>query len=742
MRKLTTVTRGPDLVVLGAGGVSAALGLVVLVGWQTHTPALVQVLPAWVPMKYNTALGFLLSGLGLVALARGRPWGALPGAAWSLLLGALTLLQDVFSLTLGIDELLMEDSLRVATAHPGRLAPNTALCFVLIGLALLLMRSARRPGRPVVLGIGGSLIVGLGGTAVFGYLSGLPPAYGWGDLTPMAVQTAGGIAVLGLGILAFAWGDGGAGLPRWLAIPVAMGGVTITLLLWQALRAQEQAHIRHVIAAETASVKNTIIEHMDTRVQALERLAQRWEALGPPVKEHWASDAWVLLIDYPGVQAVAWVDPSLHVRWSVPLAGHAAAQGLTLALEAQGRAAMRQARHLRTVTFTRSIEGAQGGTAFGVVVPIFRGETFGGFILGVFRAQTALDTLLGDEIAPGYSIAVDDGERDIYRRSEDGGPPQRGWGQEASLSLHGVRWRVRVWPTPRLLATAQSSAPEAVLVIGLVMASLLALTIRLAQTARGRRHEVEAINRELQARITERARAEEALRESEDRYRDLVEHSRELICTHDLAGQILSVNEEAIRCLGHDRGALLKKNIRDILAPEGRDKFETYLQTLRRDGVAGGLMQVQTATGERRIWEYDNSLRTEGVATPIIRAMARDITDRKQAERALRESEERYRDLVENATDIIFTCDLAWNVTSLNRAGETISGYTRNEALTMNIANLVAPEHHDLIRQMLDRKIRTGGGPTIQEVDLVAKDGQRIPVEVNTRLIYRGRDAC
>jgi diguanylate cyclase (GGDEF)-like protein len=525
MRKLTTFRRWPDLVVLGAGGVSAALGLVVLVGWHTHSPALVQVLPALVPMKYNTALGFLLSGVGLVAIALGRPRVALTGAAWPLLLGSLTLIQDVFSINIGIDELLMEDYIRVETSHPGRLAPNTALCFVLIGVAMLLMRSARLRWRPVVVGMLGSIIAALGGTALFGYLSGLPAAYGWGYLTPMAVQTAGGFVLLGHGILAFAWGDAGAedrGLPRWLAIPVAIGCVTTALILWQSLRAQEQAQIRHVIAAETASVKYKIMEQMETRVQALERMASWWEALGTPVKDRWASEAWVLVIDYPGFQAVEWVDPSFHERWIVPLAGNEAAKGMNLSIEERRRTAMLQAKQLRTVTFTRSIELAQGGKGFLAFVPIFQGETFGGFILGVFRAQTMLDRLLGDDIAPGYSIAVYDEEEEIYRRSDDGRQHQMGWGQETSISLHGVLWRVVVWPTPRLLANAQSLASEAALVLGLVMASLIPLTIFLAQTARRRGNEVEGINRELQERIVE--------------LRSAVEREKELARTDPLTG--------------------------------------------------------------------------------------------------------------------------------------------------------------------------------------------------------------
>jgi PAS domain S-box-containing protein len=133
--------------------------------------------------------------------------------------------------------------------------------------------------------------------------------------------------------------------------------------------------------------------------------------------------------------------------------------------------------------------------------------------------------------------------------------------------------------------------------------------------------------------ITDHKRAEEALSESEDRYRDLVEYSQYLICTHDLKGQILSVNQGAAKLLGYDQSALLNKNIRDLLAPEFRDEFDTYLDTTRKQGFAKGLMLLQTAAGEKRIWEYNNTLRTQGVTAPIVRAMAHDVTERIRAEK-------------------------------------------------------------------------------------------------------------
>jgi PAS domain S-box-containing protein len=139
--------------------------------------------------------------------------------------------------------------------------------------------------------------------------------------------------------------------------------------------------------------------------------------------------------------------------------------------------------------------------------------------------------------------------------------------------------------------------------------------------------------------ITERNRAEDARRESEDRYRDLVEHSQDLLCTHDLSGNLLSCNPAPARILGYEVAELLEIPMREVTPPEYREQFDAYLARIKTVGRDQGLMAVMTRTGERRIWEYNNTLRTEGVPSPIVRGMARDVTERKRAERALQESQ-------------------------------------------------------------------------------------------------------
>jgi len=164
-----------------------------------------------------------------------------------------------------------------------------------------------------------------------------------------------------------------------------------------------------------------------------------------------------------------------------------------------------------------------------------------------------------------------------------------------------------------------------------------------------RTEELEKANEDLRSEIAERKRVEQKLVESEDRYRDLVEHSQDLICTHDLSGRLLSMNPWAERVLGYSRDELLRMNLRDLIAPEVRDQFDGYLEEIGRRGFARGLLLIRTRSGERRLWEYNNTVRKEGVTEPVVRGMAHDITERKRMEKDLRASEELFTEYLRHS---------------------------------------------------------------------------------------------
>jgi two-component system, cell cycle sensor histidine kinase and response regulator CckA len=109
---------------------------------------------------------------------------------------------------------------------------------------------------------------------------------------------------------------------------------------------------------------------------------------------------------------------------------------------------------------------------------------------------------------------------------------------------------------------------------------------------------------------------------------------------------------------------------------------------------------------------------------------------RKEAEGALWATEERYRDLFENANDMIYTIDLQGNFISVNRMTTEVTGYTSEETASLNMAQIIAPEYAELASRNFTEKLLGKSEATIYTLEIICKNGRRLPVEVNSRLIY------
>ena len=179
-------------------------------------------------MAFNTALCFVVTGAALVAVSR-RTWGwlAVVGAGLDVIMGTLVLAQYALGRSLGVDDLFVDARIDgVVSSTPGRMAFNTAVCFVLAGVGLAALgRGWPWPRQaPTVAAATGSLIAAVAVLSLFGYIVAVSAAYSWLSETAMAFPTGALMLLVALGLVTLAWRVDPRG--QWLAMPAAATATT------------------------------------------------------------------------------------------------------------------------------------------------------------------------------------------------------------------------------------------------------------------------------------------------------------------------------------------------------------------------------------------------------------------------------------------------------------------------------------------------------------------------------------
>ncbi|BDI28149.1 hypothetical protein CCAX7_002000 [Capsulimonas corticalis] len=232
--------------ILFCGVLATLLGVTVLIGWHTHNLTLLKIYPSFVAMAYNTALGFLLSGIALIAGVFEKRRITLACGVLLTLIGGLTIAEYLFGVNLGVDELLMRSYVRSGILHFGRMAIATASCFTAFGVAQTVWALRRGAYPPIFLALIGATVTALGAVAFTGYFIGVTEAYRWGQFTRMAVHTSLGFIVLGAGALCEAWlaeVRRGVSRPHWLPFVATIFGSAASVSLWQALVVDQSGNL-------------------------------------------------------------------------------------------------------------------------------------------------------------------------------------------------------------------------------------------------------------------------------------------------------------------------------------------------------------------------------------------------------------------------------------------------------------------------------------------------------------------
>ncbi len=241
--------------------------------------------------------------------------------------------------------------------------------------------------------------------------------------------------------------------------------------------------------------------------------------------------------------------------------------------------------------------------------------------------------------------------------------------------------------------------------------------------------------------ISERMAMQKALQESEFRFRDLLENANDLVQSVAPDGRFLFVNRAWRQSLGYTEEEIGQLNIRDILHPDCQNQCLGKLQSLF-EGEEIGRLEVSflTRDGRKILVEGSCNTRFEEGRPVATRGIFRDVTDRKAAEEALRQSEERFRLLYEKAPLGYQSLDGEACFLEVNQALLDLLGYDRKEILGRWVGEFMPPESRDLLREAFPRFIEAGG-VSDAEFTMLRKDGERIVVLVNGKIARddRGR---
>jgi PAS domain S-box-containing protein len=642
----------PKLLARMAGIFVCIVGLVVLTGWALDIPLLKTVFPGLVTMKANTAVGMVLCGTALALLSGKRPgptfrFVAATMALAVVILATLTLGEYFFGWNVGIDQFLFRDEANaVGTSAPGRMSPATAFCFILTGIGLwttsqqLLLRLR----LPVLSGLGTTLVV-LGGAATLGQIFNALFGFRLWNYLGMAAHTALGFVLLGSGLLAYARDEGKT---TWaLGKSITLGFVvSMAIMLLAAGISWDYTYQLQDATAWVSHTQQVLKEIGDVRagVMDLESSQRGYLILG---------------------------DENL------------------LTPREEAKAEIRQ-----------SIENLRRLTA-----------------------DNPDQKPRLDQLEPLIAQRTAFGEQTIAVRRQQGFPAAQqmlatGTGIALSAEIERVLGAMRD-EEDSLLKTRekQSEAISTATFLLLPVAVFLSLTIlSLAMFF-------------LNAGVSERAQAEEHLRESLREVIDL-QHAMDehaIVAMTDPHGRITYVNDKFCAISKYSREELLGQDHRIINSGHHPKEFIRDLwATITQGRVWHG--EIKNRAKDGTFYWVDTTivpfLNEEGKPRQYV-AIRTDITERKIAE----EASAQLAAIVNSSNDAIIGKDLDSIVTSWNAGAEKVFGYSAKEMIGQPITRLIPADRQQEEMQIIGR-IRKG--ETVEHFDTVrlTKEGRLIDIAV------------
>lgn len=514
----------------GVGCITILLGIMVIIGWHWHLLFLIQISPDWIPMQYNTAICFILSGLSLIALNLSTIKISRMLSFSLLVIAGLTILQYFLNHDFGLDRIFIRFFVSTLVHHPGRMALNTAFAFLFIGLILLWFTnsyavSKNKAELNVNLAIACLVIL-----ILVTLIAAFTMHHGITNSMKMSFNTLLGFIILSLGLILFSYQK------KWekeraLVAPllITFAFLMLSFCAWQALLKSQYDYLNKLMQLKAQSIIDYLNVSMHDRVSSFLRMSYRWIEQDKTPENLWRADATHYVKEQTGYVAMAWADKNYVVRWIVPKVGNEQMEGLNLMQDPNNRTVIEKAVMQKQLQISNLVNLSGGGSGIIFFNPLFKKEQFGGLMIGAINTQTMISHLLHDSLILGYKVKIYLDGQLLYDSMNKKIDLHRNWVKRVNFPVLGQNWQIELWPSEELLQqTMGSSLPLITLIVGIFIALLAGFLFRVLQHAKDSSTRFNDIRLELA--------------DTNERLNGILEGSTDLIAAMDLNYNFIAFN--------------------------------------------------------------------------------------------------------------------------------------------------------------------------------------------------------
>ncbi len=660
-------------------------------------------------IQYDTAWAFAFLGAAVVSAAARLTVLTRLFAAVPIALGTLRVIAYVVPGSVPVRPILGNAWLPFGAGAYNEMGLLTALLLIILGCALATLRPAPLGSvRSVLLTLVGSITLALALLLLFGAWTGGAAAARWLLLTGGERTNALLAIVVSGAVLVFA-SLGSAEerrvVWRWLSVIVWFTVFVCALVLWRALIQQEARAIQNNTGLVASDIRGRIERNLAGHMALLGRLAARVPTYAS-TPEQWQQDASVLLPERDELSALGWIDSDYLPHWFA--APHELASPSTdVRNDAHLGPVVAKAIATRQPALTGFFEVEGRGNGFALAVPSFDGDLLRGVAIAEMPGNTWFHALLRGRF-PDYEIDLDEAGKPVASVGAEGEPAASEWADERQLGIAGALWTLRVTPTREALLHWNSPLPEIALVVGVLLATLLALCTWLFQTALERARDLAAANARIVADMLARNRAEEALRDAERRTRLIVNAIKDCaIFMLEPDGRIASWNPGAGALTGYTEIDVMGRHYAMLY---GTGRIQSCARALEKAARVGAFEEEcwhVRSDGSRYCGEdIISAIRDDAGALQGYSVITRDVTQRIELQRQTERSRDFYFALFSDLPSLVWRSDANGACDYVNNAWIDYTGRARDTQLGNGWIAAVHPDDRGRWRDVYARSLR------------------------------------